>query len=1014
MKEFDAFAVWQSDPETTSVNRMERRACFMPYGDIDQAVKADRTLSSRYKSLNGAWYFRFFENASQNIPSLENEISDLSQWDEINVPSCWATEGYDYPQYCNIQYPWEGNEKITPPYAPTEYNPVGLYVRKFNLEKRFTGKRTVITFDGVESCLILYVNGVKFGYSESSFNTAEFDITELVRPGENTVAVEVHRWCTGSWMEDQDFFRLGGIFRDVYLSFTESTYIRDFRVLTDVDRSFKSGSLHIDVEVGGDADDTELELTLYDMNGDIAAYDSASCAADGKTALHATVPYIRLWSAENPYLYTTVISLNRASGSPIEYVSCKTGFRKIERKGGQILFNGKRLVLKGVNRHEFSADRGRAITREDMLTDIKIMKQHNINAVRTSHYPNNPYWYELCDEYGLYVIAENNLESHGSQSTAGTFFPLLPASEKIWTAACLDRVEALYQRDKNHACIISWSLGNEAGCGDNFLKMADRLRELDPERFVHYENVSMDDEKYSHASDVNSTMYTDPVQLEKNLKKYTDMPNMLCEFSHAMGNSCGGNEKYTTLLDKYPNFLGFFVWDFIDQAIRVKDEKGEYFGYGGDFGDKPNDGNFCGDGLIFADRSLTPKIKEIKTLYQYINITPVDVETGIIQVENKNLFTNLNEYNLHWQQVCGGIVEDSGDLTVDLAPGEKKTVQLKLSRRINSEWYLNVIFELKETCGWAKAGHVVAGEQFVVNPFVLEKTDFSASDINIRTEYGTIYISGEKLDARISRRTGKLYYLSFNGKQLLDTPVGLSFWRAETDNDRGNRQTVRCATWKQAADYASFGVDVRKIQNASTSVTVETDICVYTQPESRGKLRYTFTDKGVKIDLSFTPAAGLPEIPEIGIRFNTKNRYYRLDYLGRGPGENYIDRCKSTPIGLYKVGIDELFTPYLKPQENGERTDVRWAKLVGMDGSLMFEAEKDCFELNVSRWTPEETEKAAHPCELPESSKLCVRVLARQMGVGGYDTWGAQTLDEFKNHTGKEYTLSFSIIPELK
>ncbi|MCQ2461812.1 MAG: DUF4981 domain-containing protein [Clostridia bacterium] len=1014
MKEFDSFKVWQSDPCTTSVNRMERRACFMPYGDIDQAIKADRYLSSRYKSLNGVWNFRFFKNPYENMPSLENEINDFSGWDEINVPSCWAMEGYDYPQYCNSQYPWEGNEKVTPPCAPTEYNPVGLYVKKFNLEKRFYGKRTVITFDGVESCFVLYVNGVKFGYSESSFNTAEFDITELIRDGENTVALEVHRWCTGSWMEDQDFFRLGGIFRDVYLSFTQKTYINDFRVLTDIDRSYKSGSLAIEVDVAGEAQEAELELTLYDMNGDIAAYDSTVCSIGEKNNLHATVPYIKTWSAEQPYLYTTVITLLSRGGSPIEYVSCKTGFRKIERKGGQILFNGKRLVLKGVNRHEFSADKGRAITREDMLADVLIMKQHNINAVRTSHYPNSPYWYELCDEYGLYVIAENNLEAHGTQSCAGAFFPLLPASEEAWTAACLDRVEALYQRDKNHACIVSWSLGNEAGCGDNFLKMADRLRELDGERFIHYENVSMDDEKYSHASDVSSTMYTHPENLEQNLKKYADMPNMLCEFSHAMGNSCGGNEKYTALIDKYPNFLGFFVWDFIDQAIRVKDENGEYFAYGGDFGDTPNDGNFCGNGLIFADRSLSPKIKEIKALYQYINITAVEPETGLIEIENKNLFTNLKEYNLHWQQVSGGIVEDSGDLTVELAPGEKKTVHLKLSQKISTEWYLNVLFELKEPCKWAKAGHTVAAQQFIVNPFVLDRTDLSAGDMNVRTEYGTIYVSSEKLEARISRRTGKLYSLTWNGKQLLDTPVELSLWRAETDNDRGNRQTVRCGTWKYAADYASFGIDVRKIQNGSTYVAVETDICVHTQPESRGTLRYTFTDKGVGIKLSFTPAAGLPEIPEIGVRFNTENRYYRLDYLGRGPGENYIDRCKASPVGLYKTDIDELFTPYLKPQENGERTDVRRAKLVGANGSLMLEAQKDCFELNVSRWTPEETEKAAHPYELPESDKLCIRVLARQMGVGGYNSWGAHTLEEYKNHSGREYTLSFNLIPDLK
>lgn len=1007
----DGYSEWQNDPSVTGINRLKRRATFMSYDNLDQALKASRYLSTRYMSLNGEWTFKLFNNSDETVYGFSQPDFRADGWDTISVPSSWQFEGYDYPQYCNIQYPWEGNERISAPQAPTEYNPVGCYIKRFTLPDGWENNRVVICLDGVESCFYLYVNGTRYGYSESSFNTAEFDITPLVRKGENVIAVEVHRWCTGSWLEDQDFWRLAGIFRDVYLYYTKSQYISDFKVLANTDDGFKSGHLKVDVELDGADSSCEVEMSVYDANGDIAAYDSKVVGNGTTVGLHATIPFVQLWSAEHPYLYNVVLSLRTQIGEAIEFVSCKAGFRRVEIRHSVVYLNGKRLILKGVNRHEFSCDTGRTVSREDMGRDIMTLKSNNINAVRTSHYPNSPYWYELCDEYGIYVIDENNLETHGTQSTGGPLTAVIPGSSATWLHACMDRVEALYERDKNHPSIIAWSLGNESACGDTFTKMADWLRSHDSTRFIHYENVSNDDKQYAGVSDVYSVMYPHPDKLEKDLVKYNDKPYLLCEYSHAMGNSCGGNEKYFELLEKHPHFLGMFVWDYIDQAISVKDEKGEYLAYGGDFGEKPHDGNFCGDGLVFADRIPSPKLEEIKRLYRYIDVRAVNPEKGIIEVTNNYLFSNLSEYNLHWQQTSGGIVVDSGDVTVELEPSQTKTVELRLVEKPQGEWYLNILFELKDSTKWAKAGHVITKEQFIVNELALEKTDMTGEDMRVRVEYGTIYISGGKLEARLSRRTGRLYYLTYGGKQILRTPVELSLWRALTDNDRGNHQLVRCGTWQHAGSDAWMGIDPRKIKDGGSCISVEVGISVHTQPESYGSLIYLFTSKGVSARLSFTPALGLPELPEIGLRFCTDNAYYRLDYLGRGPHENYIDRRRSADVGLYKIEIDDLFTPYLKPQENGERTDVRTATLVGVHNRLCIEAQHEPIELNVCRWTPEELEAAAHACELPESDRLCVRVLARQMGVGGFDSWGAHTLEKYKNLSGREYSLSFSLIP---
>ncbi|MGN0468270.1 MAG: glycoside hydrolase family 2 TIM barrel-domain containing protein [Acutalibacteraceae bacterium] len=1008
-KEIDGFLEWQSAPEITQINRLAPRASFMPYENADKAIKGERFSSGRCFSLNGTWKFRLFENYKSRVLSFAKPKFDSSDWDETEVPSCWQMKGYDKPIYTNMQYPWEGNERLHPPFAPTEYNPVGCYIKKFTLPAGFSKGRVVICFEGVESCFYLYVNGTRYAYSEGTFRHSEFDITDLLKPGENTVGVEVYRWCTGSWLEDQDFFRLSGIFRNVYLFTTYPQYIADFSVNALPDIKFKSGIIEANLELGSLSEHTEIEMTVYDANGDVAAFDSYVASNSKRIKLKTTLPFVRLWNAEHPYLYNVLFSLRSSDGEGFEYTSCKVGFRKVEIKGNVVYLNGKRLVLKGVNRHEFSCDSGRTLSYQTMLDDIKTLKANNVNAVRTSHYPNSQDWYDLCDEYGLYVIDENDLETHGTRFSNHQSLPLIPNGSEIWLNSCMDRISSLYERDKNHPSVICWSLGNECSGGENFNKMYQWLKKKDSTRFVHYESIWEDFENDKNVTDVYSMMYEKPWDIEEKMKKHKDKPYMLCEYAHSMGNSFGANEKYIGLLKKYPQFFGLFVWDFADQGIRTKTKDGtEYIGYGGDFGDDPNDGNFCGNGLLFADRSESPKLFEMKRLYQNVEFEAVNKAKGIIKIKNNFMFSNLSEYNIHWQQISVNKVIDSGDKIVDIAPGETKEVNLGVKKSVNGEWYLNVLIEQREVAKWAKAGHVVAKKQYIINELAVPKTPIKKAEMTTRTEYGTLYIFGPDTEVRFSRRTGKLYSFKKGEEELLASPIVPQFWRAQTDNDRGNHMAVRCGMWKNAGEDASF--KITDVHENGKEVIVKTKFYVHSFPkESTGEIIYTVASDGIHIDFSFDAVQGLPEIPQVALLIDSAQSFYSLEYLGRGPHENYIDRNSSADVGLYKTDISDLYVPYLKPQEHGERTDVRYARLIGTKQSLTIEADSK-MELNVCRWTVDELEKAKHGFELSQNDKPYITVCARQMGVGGYDSWGARTLKEHENESGKNYSLGFSLI----
>lgn len=1014
-KFIDGYSEWQTNPEIVGVNKLPYHSTFMPYDDFEEAKACNRYDSSRCKLLNGKWRFKLYKNYAYKPTDFAQTHYDSHNWDSIQVPGSWTMQGYDQNQYCNVRYPWEGSEDICPPNAPTKHNPVGCYLKRIQISRALLEKRVVICFEGVESAFYLYVNGERVGYSESSFNRSEFDITRYLVEGSNLIGVEVYRWCTGSWLECQDMWRMAGIFRDVYIYTTEKEYIRDFIIKAEPNETFKDGYFDVLVKTNGTYEALSLDLNIIDAKGNMVALDSQYAEEDNITSLKAIVTDAAMWSAENPYLYTLVLTLKH-NGTPIEYVSTRFGFRKVEIKNGIININGKRVVFKGTNRHEFDCEKGRYISEEVMISDILQMKRNNINAVRTSHYPNCPRWLELCDEYGLYVIDENNMETHGTNRSKIIGCPQLPGSRPEWEKACMDRIKALYNRDKNHTSVVCWSLGNESLGGDIPKKMYKWIKDADESRFIHFECRNDPNEK--KLSDVQSHMYARPEECEEYALSGKDKrPYILCEYTHAMGNSCGCTDEYTELWDKYPCLQGGFVWDWVDQSIKTTDENGiEYLAYGGDFGDNPNDGHFCGNGLLFGDRKPTPKLYEIKKLYQSVDFRAIDAEKGILEIKNKFMFTNLNQFELYWCQCSDKGVFREGSVEIDLEPGQSKAVDLELTRISSTESYLNLELRTTEDCAWAEEGHVVAEEQFVINEFENTYDELeTGEELVVADSYGSLRIRSEDLNIRFERRErNQLYSIKVGGEDILAAPVRLNFWRALTDNDRGNRAGSRLGCWRDAGNTpgiynnTKFSIDDYKVTDGGKRVIINCSAVVCTDPESRAKLVYTITSKGIGVDLQFMPDPSLPDIPEVSMLFELPGDFEDVTYLGEGPYENYIDRRNGTKIGVYNTTVTDMYTDYLKPQECGNRTGIRYATLVGRKKAFTLVAEP-VMEFNASHYLPLELENAWHKKELPESSKTIVRAIARQQGVGGYDSWGANTNEKYINKTDRTYRLKFQI-----
>ncbi|MZQ84171.1 DUF4981 domain-containing protein [Paenibacillus sp. 5J-6] len=1032
----NGFPEWNNNPQIFQLNRLEAHATLIPFRSEAEALAGTREASDSYQSLNGTWKFHFAENAEGRPQEFYKNDYDCSSWSNIAVPSHWQLQGFDFPQYTNIIYPWVGHEDLKPPYAPVKYNPVGSYSRNFTIPASWAEQPVYLSFQGVESAFYVWVNGDLVGFSQDSFTPAEFDITPYLVEGENKLAVEVYRWSDASWLEDQDFWRLSGIFRDVYLYATPVAHIADFKVVTDLDEACEHAELRIQAKVtnydGLGTGTHRVEAVLYDReqkplwNAPLSATVDLNGNLMQDVELSVKVESPSLWSAEKPNLYTLVLSLKDESGALLETESCKVGFRKFEIQDGLMKINGERIVFKGVNRHEFDTDRGRSVDNDSMLADILLMKRFNINAVRTSHYPNNARWYELCDEYGLYVIDETNLETHGSweyaQEEEGD---TVPGSKPEWTGAVLDRANSMMQRDKNHPSIVIWSLGNESWGGDNFIKMHDFLREADPSRVVHYEGI-FHCRSSEASSDIESQMYSKIEKIEEYANNKPKKPFILCEYSHAMGNSCGNLFKYWELFDKYPVLQGGFIWDWIDQSIRTTTPDGvTYQAYGGDFGDTPNDGNFCGNGLIFADRTPSPKIHEVKKCYENVKIKAVDLAKGQVAVTNQFLFTDLNEFNWIWTIEHNGVIAgESRKGQFSVKPGETATIELELDQheavRPNDEFVLTISLQLKEDTLWASQGHEIAWEQFLLpvrqawalSDLVTQAESAAAiselSGVQIATTSESITLKGSNFSLQFDAASGNITSYQYEGSELFLTGPAPNFWRAYTDNDRGNKHPIRCAPWQEAGSGRTLqALQVKSSSDGRAEVHVNYELA--TTPASTVKLVYTASPNGeVEVRMELVPGANLPEIPEIGMMLELDGSFQQLSWYGRGPHENHWDRATGAKLALHSGTVEEQFVPYLRPQECGNKTDVRSATLTDSEGRGLRITGLPTVELNALPYSPSELEAHDHPYKLPVSEKVVLRVNYKQMGVGGDDSWGARTHPEFTLFANRTYAYSFS------
>jgi len=995
---------WHNNPRVFAMNREPARAAFIHSPDEAAALKRAADASPWYRSLNGPWKFHWVDEPSKRPAGFFRPDYDASQWREIRVPSSWQTEGYDYPHYVNIKYPWERQTpRPVPPQAPTQYNPVGSYRRTFSIPAEWSGREIFLSFQGVESAFYVWVNGQPAGYGEDSFTPDEFNITALVKPGENLLAVEVYRWCDGSWLEDQDFFRLAGIFRDVELFAVPKLHFRDFFVTTDLDDRYLDATLQVRVEV---ADQTGLErpptLTVEGILRDAAGVQIASLAPTGLSAagprlwqanLSQRIEKPRLWSAEAPHLYALTLLL-KEGGQLVEAVTTRVGFREVAIKNGVLLLNGQPIKFKGVNRHEMHPDLGRSVTRELMLDELLIMKRHNINAVRTSHYPNHPFWYDLCDEYGLYVIDEANLETHDVRDK-------VPGSLPEWTAACLDRMTNLVERDKNHPSVLIWSLGNEAGRGSNFKAMADWARRRDPTRPIHYEQMN-------EVADIQSDMYASAARLEEWGRSGRQRPYVLCEYAHAMGNSVGALFKYWDAINQYSNLCGAFIWDFVDQSIRKPADPGSktggksFFGYGGDWGrDQPNDNNFCANGLLSADRSLQPEIREVKKQYQNIEIKPRDLQKGEFDLINRHSFTALSEYAGVWRLLADGhelaqVELPPTDLAVPPLNARPLKIQLPdLQPEPGVEYWLNFSFTLKAPTAWAGKDHEVAFAQFKLpwnKPAAVPAAADPLPPVSLRETADRALVQGTDFQLEFDKKAGIPVSFKVQGVELLAGGPIPNFWRAETDNDHGcykMRQT--CGVWREAGQQRR----VRLFKTALSSpqqVQVAVDFDLPTQPPSTWSQVWTVWGNGnLRVENIVAPgAAKLPLMPEISLLLLLPPGFERVAWYGRGPEENYCDRQTGYPVGIYGASVDSFFTRYIRPQEMGMRTDIRWVSVTDARGFGLMARGDRLIQFNALHHTPWELEAARHPEALTKRAETVLRLVHAHTGMGGDDSWSKQ------------------------
>ena len=1009
MKTFDYSLV--KDPQYFKDGRMDAHSDHTYYRDGEEVQ--EKETSFRY-DLNGIWKFHYARNYGSAIPGFEKTEYCCKDWDDIRVPAHIQMEGYDVPQYANVQYPWEGHEDIHPGEIPEHFNPVASYVKYFEVPEEMQGKRLFISFQGVESGIALWFNGHFVGYSEDSFTPSEFELTEYVKEGENKLAAQVFKWTASSWCEDQDFFRFSGIYRDVYLYTVPEVHVYDLQIRAIPDETLSAAVLEIRTNTWGKG---EVKITLS-KDGKTVIEDKK--ALDGEEIYAWKVENPVLWSAEDPQLYDLTMEIYNESSELQEVIPQRVGFRRFEMKDGIMTLNGKRIVFKGVNRHEFSSVSGRHVSEEELRKDLKIMKQNNINAIRTCHYPDASLIYQLCDEYGIYMIDETNLESHGSWDTAEftkDYTYVVPHDKPEWLDMMLDRANSMYQRDKNHAAILIWSCGNESFGGKDIFEMSQFFHKADPTRLVHYEGVCHD-RRYNDTSDMESQMYPSVEAIKEFLAKDDSKPFVCCEYTHAMGNSCGAMHKYTDLTDTEPKYQGGFIWDYIDQSIYKKDRYGKEFqAYGGDFGERPTDYNFSGNGIAYGgNRDASPKMQEVKFNYQ--NIT-AEVSADSVKVINKNLFVNTDIFDCKVTVAKDGKVIRKASLATAVAPLSEEVYALPLAKEEKpGEYAVTVSFHLKEDKVWAKAGHEVAFGQYVYKVEVPKKACPEGVEV-IRSTHN-IGVRGAHFEVLFSVLNGGLTSYKYAGKEMIEAIPKPNFWRAPTDNDCGNLMGMRYGQWKIASMYLShkdfrqgpYGSgNVPEVEVNEKTVKVTYTYLMPTTPTSKCKLSYeVFGDGRVKTTLIYEPVKELGDMPEFGVIFKFNADYDRVEWYGLGETETYSDRKKGAKLGIYANKVADNMARYMVPQECGAKEEVRWAKVTDRKGrGMLFEMDEHNGPMMFSAlpYTPHEMENAMHPYELPEVHYTVVRAAKSQMGIGGDDSWGARTHEEYLLKTDKKMEFSF-------
>ena len=1002
-----SFQEWK-DPKVNAVNRAPMHSNYFAYESVDAAQKGIKENSTHFMTLNGTWKFNWVKDADSRPTDFWKVGFNDNGWNDIPVPGVWELHGYGDPIYVNIGYAWRNQFENNPPHVPTKENHVGSYRREIIVPASWKGKDIIAHFGSVTSNMYLWVNGKYVGYSEDSKLEAEFNLTPYLKPGQkNLIAFQVFRWCDGTYLEDQDFFRYSGVGRDCYLYARDKKRIEDIRVTPDLDKDYKNGSLNIALNLKGNG---QVNFTLKDASGKEVA---TTKAIQGKAFIEVKNPH--KWTAETPYLYTLYASLEGNN----EIIPIKVGFRKIELKNTQVLVNGQPILIKGANRHELDPDGGYVISKERMIQDIQVMKQFNLNAVRTCHYPDNNVWYELCDQYGIYVVAEANIESHGMGYGEKTL-----AKNTDYELAHMERNQRNVQRSFNHPSIIFWSLGNEAGYGPNFEKAYDWIKAEDPSRLVQYEQAGK-----TGKTDVYCPMYlTYKGSEEYSQDEQFQKPLIQCEYAHAMGNSEGGFKEYWDLIRKYPKYQGGFIWDFVDQSVRWTGKNGKMiYAYGGDFNRyDASDQNFCDNGLVSPDRVPNPHMYEVGYFYQNIWTSPADIKNGEISIFNEYFFRNLSAYYLEWQVLKGGKVIRSGRVEdLNVAPQQTVKIKLPIGKICQcTEWLLNVTYKLKNTEGLLEAGHTVAKQQLVLNPYKapsMELKNQAMSNLAIveptfqDNDKHYLIVDGENFRIEFDKTNGYLSKYQVNGLNMMKEGSYLepNFWRAPTDNDFGANLQKKYNVWKNP-NIKLISLQQRISDNQAI---VEAS---YELPEVSAKLNLTYfinNQGAIKVTqkLIADKNAKVANLFRFGMQMQMPRSFDQIEYYGRGPVENYIDRKTNADLGIYRQSVAEQFYSYIRPQETGTKSDIRWWKTFNVSGRGIQVIAAEPFSASALHYTIESLDEGlfkqqGHSPEVEEAdlTNFCIDLI--QAGLGCENSWGRIARPEYQVPYG-DYEFTFILKP---